>query len=105
MKLNIYEYENLIEGFFRRLKETPESQSSVRLSNEKWTLNEMIGHLIDSASNNHQRFVRLQLEEKLEFPKYEAESWKGVQKINDFSWNVLIELWKHYNALLLHIIR
>ena len=38
--------------------------ADIRLAPDKWTLKEMIAHLIDSASNNHQRFVRLQLDRK-----------------------------------------
>jgi hypothetical protein len=32
---------------------------------------EILGHLIDSAANNHQRFVRLQKEETLVMPSYQ----------------------------------
>ncbi len=64
----------------------------------------MIGHLVDSASNNHQRFVRLQLTQSLEFPAYDTEKWKQVESLNVFDWQKLIDLWKYYNDLLLHII-
>ncbi|ULQ59051.1 hypothetical protein K7I13_11080 [Brucepastera parasyntrophica] len=78
--------------------------ADVRLEDEKWTLKEMVSHLIDSASNNHQRFIRLQLETALEFPAYDAEEWKNTSKISSYSYTSLISLWKEYNAFLLHIL-
>ena len=78
--------------------------ADVRIAPDKWTLKEMVAHLIDSASNNHQRFVRLQLEPVLVFPKYDAEEWKNVTKIASFDYSTLVKLWKTYNALLMHLI-
>lgn len=78
--------------------------ADIRLAPDKWTLKEMTCHLIDSASNNHQRFVRLQLQPVLVFPKYDAEEWKNATKITSFDFKTLVTLWKTYNALLLHLI-
>jgi hypothetical protein len=78
--------------------------SDARLAPDKWTLKEMVAHLVDSASNNHQRFVRLQLEPTLAFPKYDAEEWRAVTAIGAFDYGSLAALWKHYNQLLLHLI-
>jgi len=78
--------------------------ADIRLATDKWTLKEMVAHLIDSASNNHQRFVRLQLEPVLVFPKYDAEEWKNATKITSFDYAILVTLWKTYNALLMHLI-
>ena len=48
------------------------NNADVKLGPDKWTLKEMVAHLIDSASNNHQRFVRLQIGHEISFPGYEA---------------------------------
>ncbi len=98
------EYRDLINGFYEMMRRVPDPASSVRLSGDAWTLREMVGHLVDSASNNHQRFVRLQLQEVLEFPAYEAESWRGVEKVNTADWGMLVELWKNYNGLIFHLL-
>jgi hypothetical protein len=81
-----------------------EPLAGIRLAPDKWTLKEMVGHLIDSATNNHQRFIRLQLEAVLVFPKYDAEEWKNATRIETFDYNTLVTLWKSYNALLLHLV-
>jgi quercetin dioxygenase-like cupin family protein len=52
-----------------------EAESEQRPSPERWTRKEVVGHLIDSASNNHQRFVRGQLAAGQDFPRYEQEQW------------------------------
>ena len=92
-----------IESFGILMAES-ERLASIRLAPDKWTLKEMIAHLIDSASNNHQRFIRLQLEAVLLFPKYDAEEWKNVTKVESFDYQTLVTLWKTYNALILHLI-
>ena len=59
--------------------------------------------MIDSAANNHQRFVRAQLGQELAFPGYERERWVAVQRYQDESWEALVALWQHYNRHLLHV--
>lgn len=70
-----------------------------------WTVKEILGHLIDSAANNHQRFVRAQLTPLLVFPGYEQEAWNTVQAYGDEPWPDLIALWASYNRHLAHVIR
>ena len=68
----------------------------------KWSPKEIIGHLIDSASNNHGRFVRAQFGHDLVFPGYEQERWVAVQRYAEEAWNDLVGLWRGLN---LHIAR
>ena len=64
----------------------------------------MIGHLIDSASNNHQRFVRAALAQSLEFPNYDTPGCVRVQAVGRASWTLLVSLWANYNRYLAHVI-
>ena len=50
-----------------RLSEIPETQSRQKSSPDDWSPAEVLGHLIDSAANNHQRFVRAQFTDDLVF--------------------------------------
>jgi DinB superfamily len=68
----------------------------------KWSAKEIIGHLIDSAANNHARFVRAQLQDDLMFPGYAEAEWVAVQQYQHASWPELLALWREYN---LHIAR
>ena len=69
---------------------------------DKWSPKEVIGHLVDSAANNHQRFVRAQFQDDLIFPGYEQDRWVSVQRYQDAPWQDLVSLWRFYN---LHIAR
>jgi hypothetical protein len=70
----------------------------------RWSKREILGHLIDSASNNHQRFVRAQLETEISFPAYAQNLWVETQGYQSENWSDLVQLWKGYNLHLLHLI-
>jgi hypothetical protein len=70
----------------------------------KWSAKQVIGHLIDSAANNHQRFVRAQQGSALEFPGYLQDDWIAAQHYNDRSWSELTQLWESYNRHVAHVI-
>ena len=71
-----------------------------------WSIKEILGHLVDSAANNHQRFVRLQITKDLQFPDYSRDNdrWVAIQVYNRTDWKALIQLWRHYNLHLARII-
>jgi hypothetical protein len=70
----------------------------------KWSPKEIIGHLIDSATNNHVRFVTAQLCDHLVFPGYEQEEWVRVQRYAEEPWKQLVELWRLQNLHLSRVI-
>jgi hypothetical protein len=84
----------------------PEQMLRFRPSSDAWSVKEIIGHLIDSASNNHHRFVRLQLTEHLTFPDYGQDNihWVKIQNYQDRAWTELLDFWRHFNHQLAHII-
>jgi len=96
-------YKKIIEDFYI-LMTTNESISNIKLDKDKWTLKEMVGHLIDSASNNHQRFIRLQIEERVDLPGYDSEEWNSKTKVETFDYKSLITLWKLYNDYMIHLV-
>ena len=88
-----------------RLADISDADASQRPAPGHWSKKEILGHAIDSASNNHQRFVRAQLAASLEVPSYEQERWVAVQWYATESWPDLVNFWLLYNRHLLHIIR
>ena len=86
-----------------RLQDIPETQSSQKTSPADWSAKETIGHLIDSATNNHQRFVRAQFTDDLVFPGYVQDQWVSSQNYQNESWAELIQLWSSYNLHLVHV--
>ncbi|HKV90932.1 MAG TPA: DinB family protein, partial [Candidatus Angelobacter sp.] len=65
---------------------------------------EILGHLLDSASNNHQRFVRATLQGSLTFPGYDQNALVDLQRFVDVDWNFLVDFWAAYNRFLAHVI-
>ena len=97
--------ESALAEFRRLLEETPPGAPHVRVAPDAWTLAEIVGHLIDSAGNNHQRFVRLRFGDLAGFPAYEAEPWVQAQGCDGCDFASLTALWTHFNELLLHLAR
>ncbi|MBC8029527.1 MAG: DinB family protein [Pyrinomonadaceae bacterium] len=81
-----------------------EVQSQFPRAEGKWSPREILGHLIDSAANNHQRFVRAQFTDELVFAGYEQAEWVDVQRYQDEPWSDLVQLWRLYNGHILHLI-
>ena len=63
----------------------------------RWVAKEILGHIIDSAMNNHQRFVRGQLVSPLVLPDYDQRAWVALQRYGERPWAELVELWVRLN--------
>jgi len=87
-----------------RLHALSERDAAEPRAGGKWSPKEILGHLVDSASNNHQRFVRAQLAPSLRLPGYEQERWVEVQHYRDLEWTEIVDLWSAYNRHLAHVI-
>lgn len=94
--------QGIITSLYELTETVGEDLWDIRVHSTKWTLKEIIGHLVDSASNNHQRFVRLQFSDLETLDPYEAEPWVAIQRYADFETNRLVQLWHSFNELLLH---
>ena len=70
---------------------------SIKVQGGSWTKKEILGHLIDSAAINHQRFVRAQFTDDLVFDGYVQDDWVKVQDYQNRDWRELVELWHGYN--------
>lgn len=88
----------------RELDDVGEAASAVPMRDAGWSRKQILGHLIDSASNNHQRFVRALIQPELEWPSYEQQGWVSVQRYSLIEWETLVSLWVSYNRHLLWII-
>ena len=99
----IEDFRRTIEGAAARMLAISEEESRVPRAEDKWSPKEIVGHLIDSASNNHQRFVRAQFTDHLIFPGYEQESWVRAQGYKEEPWPLLVELWRGFNLHLAHV--
>jgi hypothetical protein len=99
--------ENTVSDACEWLEALSEEAVSHRKTPADWSAKEIIGHLIDSASNNHQRFVRLQVADVLDFPDYQQDNtaWVKIQRYHEASWKDLLDLWQGFNRHLARIVR
>jgi hypothetical protein len=88
---------NVIAEAYPRLAAISDSVAATPLALGKWSPKQVIGHLIDSASNNHQRFVRANFTDELIFPGYDQEQWVSLGRYADAPWSSLITLWREFN--------
>ena len=88
------------------LKAIPEETASLRAAEGKWSRKEILGHLIDSAGNNQQKFVRgILADPHVDMPAYAQNGWVEVQQYQTEPWAQLIAFWEAYNRHLAHVIR
>jgi hypothetical protein len=95
----------VIEAALPKLRSISEAGAARPRAPGKWSPKQVIGHLIDSASNNHQRFVRAQQGMELAFPPYAQDHWVESQHYSERPWDEIITLWHAYNRHLAHVIR
>jgi hypothetical protein len=99
------ELTQIVQTAVERLRSISATAAGYKPSDERWSKKEVVGHLIDSAANNHQRFVRAQQASELVAPAYNQVQWVAVQDYNSASWPDLIDLWRLYNMHLAHVIK
>ena len=92
-----------VERTSRELSAVTDASASVRSAPGRWSPKEILGHLIDSAANNHPRFVRAQSQDDLIFPGYAQDDWVARQRYQDATWADLIVLWREYNRHLARV--
>ena len=79
--------------------------ASAKPSPQAWSKKEELGHLIDSAANNHIRFVRACLEPEFRGPGYEQDGWVGLHGYQEMAWEKIIDFWRSYNDFLVLVVR
>jgi hypothetical protein len=95
----------IVDEAAAELRSVSEESAAAKPSPGVWSVKELVGHLIDSAANNHQRFVRAQHLQHLEFPGYEQNLWMRSQDYQSRPWRELVDFWVLYNRHLAHVIR
>ena len=87
-----------------RLLKIPPEEVILKSKPDKWSKKEILGHLIDSAANNHQRFLRAAQNIAADFPVYDQNRWVAIQCYNKLDWPDLINLFTYFNMHISHVI-
>ncbi|MGC1300154.1 MAG: DinB family protein [Alloacidobacterium sp.] len=88
------------EAIRHSLLEVPEDVAGLPWRAGGWTRKQVLGHMIDSAANNHQRFVRAALDGSYTGPFYAQEGWVAVHGYSDMAWSTLLGWWQTYHEIL-----
>lgn len=80
------------------------SDPNQRENDDGWTVKEILGHLLDSLSNNHQRLSRYIANDNLDFPAYDQEIFVQRAHYDTFDFKTLLSIWYLYNHFLLHMV-
>lgn len=112
----IKEFEPITEGISALIKEWEPRLSKLssdtitkNRNSQNRTIKQIVGHLIDSASNNTHRIVHLQYRENpMQFPNYASDGnndrWIAIQNYQAEDWENMIKMWKYSNLHLIHVI-
>ncbi len=108
-KANNQELFSLIEEWEPRLLNLSEEMITTRFNSQNRTIKQIVGHMIDSASNNTHRTVHLQYQPSpLRFPNYATngnnDRWIAIQNYQSEDWKNLVGLWKFSNLHIIHVI-
>jgi len=97
--------EQLLDRESNLLRTLPEPAAAVRPGGEStWSPKEELGHLIDSAANNHIRFVCASIEPEFRGPSYAQNDWVLAHGYQEMPWHDIIILWMQFNALLIRVL-
>ncbi|HXN46348.1 MAG TPA: DinB family protein [Bryobacteraceae bacterium] len=86
------------------LRQISDGDASAAVLSGGWSRKQLIGHLIDSAANNHQRFVRAALAGSLVWPGYDQDGCVKLQAFQEAPWPMLLDVWESMNRLLVHVL-
>ena len=104
------ELATLVEKWEPVLIKLSEDTISLRRNSQNRTIKQIMGHIIDSASNNTHRIVHLQYQPSpLIFPNYATfgnnDRWIAIQDYQNEDWNNLVQLWKYSLLHFIHVIK
>jgi DinB superfamily len=88
------------EAIRRSLLSVSEATANLPWRDGGWTRKQVLGHMIDSAANNHQRFVRAALDGSYIGPFYAQEGWVAAHGYSDMPWPTLLRWWQMYHEIL-----
>ncbi|MDP9040052.1 MAG: sulfate adenylyltransferase subunit CysN [Acidobacteriota bacterium] len=92
----------VIQPALLALQSIPADAAAQPIAPGKWSIQQTLGHLCDSAMNNQQRLVRLQLQPSLDLPGYDQDAWVRVQHYDLLPWPAVLNLWLTLNHHLAH---
>ncbi|GAB0156122.1 DinB family protein [Chryseobacterium sp. Alg-005] len=101
--MNYQILKNIVLTELQRFETISEEDWSYKISAEKWSKKEILGHLCDSALTNIRRFVITQYKEN-ENIVYDQDFWVKAQNYQNVPTSDIINLWKFLNLQIVHTV-
>lgn len=98
------QFRSAVEALSAELSNVPASLAGVPWREGGWTRRQVLGHLLDSATNNRQRFVRAAIHGSYSGPSYEQESWVEAHGYGEQSWETLLRWWRAEHEILMAVV-
>jgi len=101
---------SLVENWEPKLTSLTIKTITERRNSQNRTVKQILGHLIDSTSNNTHRVVHLQYQSSpFSFPNYATfgnnDRWIAIQDYQNEDWLNMIHLWKYSLLHFCHVIK
>jgi hypothetical protein len=93
-----------LRNYYAALLTIPPAQADTPWREGGWTRKQIVGHLLDSAANNRQRFVRAAIEGRYKGPQYGQDAWLAAHGYEDESWETLLRWWHTEHEILAAVV-
>jgi hypothetical protein len=93
-----------LDDVHRALVSLPARLADVPWREGGWTRKQIVGHLLDSATNNRQRFVRAATQGKYKGPRYEQDAWVAMHGYDSQPWATLLGWWEAEHEILMAVV-
>jgi hypothetical protein len=98
------QFRSAVEALSAELSNVPATLAGVPWREGGWTRRQILGHLLDSATNNRQRFVRATLDGSYSGPSYAQEPWLEAHGYGEQSWDTLVRWWRVEHEILMAVV-
>jgi hypothetical protein len=108
-KANNLELSTLVTEWEPRLLNLPKETIELRRNRQNRNIKQIVGHMVDSASNNTHRLIHFQYQpDPMIFPDYghlgNNDRWIAIQHYEKENWHDLVKLWRYTNLHIIHVI-
>ena len=105
----VEELQELVDVWVPRLKGLPRETITGKRNSQDRSIRQIVGHMVDSATNNTHRIVHMQYQESpISYPDYanlgNNDRWIAIQNYQEEDWDELVQLWSSVNRHMVHLI-
>ncbi len=97
--------QKIVSLSLQQLLEISEEEWNEKKQKGKWSKKELLGHLIDSAYNNHQRIIRAEQQGDLIFSGYDQDAWVIKNNYQERDISELLDLWRSTNFHIAQLVK